>query len=177
MGCNSTVHDWITSCDEDVAISPPPADSEEVDLAERHEVGCWSHLRRKFWEAAITKDPVAREGLARISRIFELDRSWKKKSAAGTKSLRDVHLRPHTDAFFAWVDVEYERVRDQRGFLRTALGYAHRQRGPLTRSTMADSNSTTTPPSVSCGVSPSAGRAGCSSAATTTRKRPALCSR
>jgi len=87
----------------------------------------------KFWEAAITKDVVAREALARIMRIFDLDRSWRKQPAAEIKSLREIHLRPHTDAFFAWVEVEYERVRDQRGLLRTALGYAHRQRGPLTR--------------------------------------------
>jgi hypothetical protein len=40
----------------------------------------------------------------------------------------------HTDAFFAWIADEYERVKHQRGLLRTALGYAHRQRGPLTRS-------------------------------------------
>lgn len=112
---------------------PPPEDDGEVDLAERHEVGCWSHARRKFWEAAITKDPIAREGLARIGRIFELDRSWRKKPPDEIKSLRDLHLRAHTNAFFAWVAAEYERVRGQRGLLRTALGYAHRQQGPLTR--------------------------------------------
>ena len=112
---------------------PPPDDDAEADLAERHEVGCWSHARRKFWEAAITKDPVAREGLARIGRIFELDRSWRKNPPDEIKSLRDLHLRAHTDTFFAWVAAEYERVRDQRGLLRTALGYAHRQQAPLTR--------------------------------------------
>ncbi len=111
----------------------PPPDDGTVDDAVRHEVGCWAHGRRKFWEAAITKDVVAREALARIMRIFDLDRSWRKQPAAEIKSLREIHLRPHTDAFFAWVEAEYERVRDQRGLLRTALGYAHRQRGPLTR--------------------------------------------
>lgn len=116
-----------------VAQRPPPDDDAEADLAERLEVGCWAHARRKFWEAAMTKDPIAREGLARIGRIFALDRSWKKRSAVEIKALRDEHLRAHTDAFFTWVDAEYERVRNQRGFLRTALGYAHRQRGPLTR--------------------------------------------
>ncbi len=119
----------------DLLFRPPEqrqaADDSDPDLAVRHEVGCWAHARRKFWEAAITKDMVAREGLARIARIFALDRSWRGKPAGEIKSLREVHLRPHTDAFFAWVDVEYERVRDQRGLLRTALGYAHRQRGPL----------------------------------------------
>jgi transposase len=111
----------------------PPPDDGELDTAVRHEVGCWAHLRRKLWEAAITKAAVAREGLARIMRIFALDRAWRGKPPVEIKSLREVHLRPHTDAFFAWAETEYERVRDQRGLLRTALGYAVRQRGPLTR--------------------------------------------
>jgi transposase len=111
----------------------PPPDDGEADLAVRHEVGCWAHARRKFWEAAITKDAVAREGLARIARIFELDRSWRGRPPDEIRALREAHLRAHTDAFFTWVDTEYERVRGQRGFLRTALGYAHRQREPLVR--------------------------------------------
>lgn len=112
----------------------PPPDDGEPDLAERKEVGCWSHARRKLWETAITsKDPVAREGVLRIQRIFDLDRTWRGKPPGEIRSLRELHLRPHTDAFFAWVAVEYERVKGQRGMLRSALGYAHRQRGPLTR--------------------------------------------
>jgi transposase len=121
----------------DILFRPPeqrgPPDDADVDRAVRHEVGCWSHLRTKFWEAAITKDVVAREGLARIRRIFEHDRSWRDRPPVEIKALRDLHLRPHVDAFFAWVAVEYEKVKARRGFLRTALGYAQRQQGPLTR--------------------------------------------
>jgi transposase len=122
----------------DLLYRPPQErvriDDYEPDRAVRHEVGCWSHLRTKAWEVAITsKDPVAREMLARIMRIFELDRSWKKKPHAEIKALRDLHLRPHIDSFFAFVEAEYERVKDQRGLLRSALGYAVRQRGALTR--------------------------------------------
>ena len=122
----------------DFLFRPPeervPLDDHDVDLAVRHELGCWSHCRTKMWEAAITtKDVVAREGLARIRRIFELDRAWRHRPPAEIKALRDEHLRPHVDAFFNWVDVEYDKVKFQRGFLRTALGYAHRQQGPLTR--------------------------------------------
>jgi transposase len=119
----------------DLLFRPPeqrPA-PDDKDPALRQEVGCYAHLRRKLWEAAITKDVVAREGLARIMRIFALDRDWRGKSPDEIKSLRELHLRPHTDAFFTWAEAEYERVRDQRGLLRTALGYAVRQRGPLTR--------------------------------------------
>lgn len=109
-------------------------DDYEPDLMVRHEVGCWSHVRTKAWEVAITtKDPVAREMLARIMRIFDLDRSWKKKPHAEIKALRELHLRPHVDAFFTFVEAEYERIKDQRGLLRSALGYAVRQRGALTR--------------------------------------------
>jgi transposase len=109
-------------------------DDGEPDLAVRREVACWSHLRTKWWEAAIvTKDVVAREGLARLARIFALDRSWKDRPHPEVKALREQHLRPHVDAFFAFVDEHYERLRDQRGLLRTALGYAHRQHAALTR--------------------------------------------
>ena len=62
------------------AAERPPLDDGEPDLDERHEVGCWSHCRRKVWELAITsKDPVAREAVLRIKRIFDLDRSWRGK--------------------------------------------------------------------------------------------------
>lgn len=106
----------------------------EPDRAVRHEVGCWSHLRTKAWEVAITsKNPIAREMLARIMRMFALDRGWKKLPHPEIKALRELHLRPHVDAFFAFVEAEYERVKDQRGLLRSALGYAVRQRGALTR--------------------------------------------
>ena len=58
---------------------------EAVDEGDKppDEVGCWSHARRRMWEAAVTvKDPEAREGLLRIRAIassapidrFRLDR-------------------------------------------------------------------------------------------------------
>jgi transposase len=112
---------------------PPPEDG-EPDLGERHEVGCWAHCRRKFWEAAITtKDPIAREAVVRIKRIFEFDRAFRGRPPGEIKSLRERHVRPHTDAFFDWVAEHYAQVKERRGLLRSALGYAHRQSGPLTR--------------------------------------------
>lgn len=77
------------------------------------------------------KNVVAREGLARISRIFELDAAWAGRPSNDVKALRDRHLRPHVDAFFVWAEIEYEKVRNQRGILRRALGYLVRQRDAL----------------------------------------------
>jgi hypothetical protein len=112
---------------------PDPELFDDADDAVRREVGCWSHARRGFWEATVAKSAVAREGLARIGRIFELDATWKGKPPSEILRLRQAHLRPHLEAFFAWAEQEYSRVRDQRGLVRSALGYAVRQKQPLMR--------------------------------------------
>ncbi|HEY3746189.1 MAG TPA: IS66 family transposase [Gemmatimonadaceae bacterium] len=112
---------------------PEPELFDDVDTAVRREVGCWSHCRRGFWEATAAKSAVAREGLARIGRIFEFDASFRGKPPSEILRLRQTHLRPHLEAFFVWSEHEYARVRDQRGLLRSALGYAVRQKVPLMR--------------------------------------------
>lgn len=120
----------------DALFRPPgPKDSdEERERPRPSEVGCWSHCRRGFWEAAITtKDPLALEGLLRIRKIFELDATWKKKPPKEIQRLRNLHLRPHMEAFFTWAAAQYELVRERRCPLRSAVGYAVRQREPLMR--------------------------------------------
>lgn len=111
-----------------------PEDAPAGDTnASCHEIGCMSHTRRKFWEATVAKDVVAREGLARINRIFEIDRGFKGKPPSEIKRLRDIHLRPHMQAFFAWADEQYKLVINERGLLRSALGYSVRQKDALMR--------------------------------------------
>lgn len=110
-----------------------PPDGEEPDNGVRVEVGCWSHGRRKFWEAAIAKCSVGREALYRIRQFFGLEEQWRGRAPAQIQRLRDQHLRPLMLAFFAWVAVQYELVRDQRGLLRSALGYVLRQQRALMR--------------------------------------------
>lgn len=108
---------------------PPPEEEAEV----RQEVGCWSHCRRKFWEATCAKSEVAREGLARIGRIFDFEDVWRADSPETILRLRRQYLRPQLEAFFAWAEAQYELVREQRGLLRSALGYAVRQKEALMR--------------------------------------------
>jgi transposase len=106
---------------------------QEVPDGERHEVGCWSHCRSKFWEATWAKSEVAREGIVRIGRIFEVDAGFRDKAPAQIAPLRNKHLRPHLEAFFVWAEGQYALVKDQRGPLRSALGYAVRQKDALMR--------------------------------------------
>jgi transposase len=109
------------------------SDDIQPDGCSRKEVGCWVHCRRRHWEAAVAKSAVGREGLARIERIFELDASWRTQPPAEIKRLRDLHLRPHIESFFAWVDEQRPLFKDQRGYTRTALEYTHNQREALLR--------------------------------------------
>jgi hypothetical protein len=119
----------------DVLYRPPekPEDDPENTSNVCREVACYAHLRRKFWEAALAKEKLGREGLARLGRIFDLEASWRKKPPAEIHRLRNAHLRPHADDFFAWAESQYETVRHQRGLLRSAFGYAVRQKEALLR--------------------------------------------
>lgn len=105
----------------------------EHDGCSRTEVGCWFHCRKRFWEAAVSKYPVGREGLMRIGRIFELDAAWAKKPPSEIKRLRLLHLKPHVDSFFDWVEQQRPTFKDERGYVRTALEYAYNQRHALVR--------------------------------------------
>ena len=111
----------------DVLFQKPTPDEE----ADRTEVGCWSHCRRGFWEATMAKSAVAREGLARIGRMFDLEEAWRSDPPEVILRLRQAHLRPHMEEFFRWEELEFEKVKDQRGMLRSALGYARRQQTAL----------------------------------------------
>ncbi len=116
----------------DVLFRPPEKPPDD-DAPAKQEIGCWSHCRRKFWEATCTKSEPAREGLARIGHIFALEDAWRKDPPETIHRMRNAHLRPHLEAFFVWALVEYEKVRDQRGLLRSAFGYAVRQKDALMR--------------------------------------------
>jgi transposase len=115
------------------ALFRPPDTPSDGELVVPTEVGCWSHARRKFWEATVAKNVIAREGLARIARLFALERKWKRRPAADIKALRMEFARPHLEAFFAWADDEHRKVIGERGLLRTALGYVVRQKPALLR--------------------------------------------
>ncbi|MGI8496846.1 MAG: IS66 family transposase [Solirubrobacterales bacterium] len=120
----------------DILFRPPPEDPPDdgsADRAERIEVGCAAHARRRLWEATIAKSAVAREGLARFNRIFALERKWKDVPPVEKKALRQAHARPHLEAFFSWAEIEFANVKDQRGLLRTALGYCVRHKTALMR--------------------------------------------
>jgi transposase len=116
------------------ADAEEPGKSEQAPSELPKEVGCWAHARRKFYEAAITtKDPRAQQALLRIRMLFEKEAEWQKLAPDRRGALRASILKPWLDDFFAWAEPCYQQVKDARGTLATAFGYATRQRGPLSQ--------------------------------------------
>jgi transposase/uncharacterized coiled-coil protein SlyX len=96
------------------------------------EVGCFSHARRKYWEAAVCKHPLGLQGVRLIDAIFDADRPLAKLAPAERKLRRDAEVRPLVDAFFTWAAAEQAKL-DGRGLVATALGYSLRQESALRR--------------------------------------------
>lgn len=116
----------------DILYRPPP--TADDDTAVNKEVGCMAHCRRRYWEAAIAlKSPVAREGLYRIRRLYQMEAQWTGCTPEERHRLRNLHLRPELAAFFAWAKSGYDTEEKRRGLLRSALGYTVRQEAALTR--------------------------------------------
>jgi transposase len=112
--------------------APPNPDVDERKPAT--EVACWSHARRKFWEAAIaTKSAVAREAVYRIRRIYQNEESWREKPPDELARLRRLYTHPELASFFEWAATEHDKVKAERGLLRTAFGYVLRQKDALMR--------------------------------------------
>lgn len=97
------------------------------------EVACWSHVRRRFWEAAVSGFDVGREGLLRIRHLYQLDQGWSDLPPAARLQKRRTVLAPLVDEFFEWVRAQDDLTSKTRGLVNKALGYADRQERALRR--------------------------------------------
>ena len=97
-------------------------------------VGCYAHLRRKFFDAipvnkeAGGKALPAEVGVDYCNQLFRLERLYKGKSAAELKTLRIENEKPIVDNFYRWVNGLHP-VRGSK--LATAVTYAKNQRASL----------------------------------------------
>jgi len=95
-------------------------------------VGCFAHLRRYFFEAAICRYPVGLRGLMRIRAIYAADEAMSRAPPAERQTLREQHLRPLVTGFFDWARGE-RAVAQGRNLATKALGYAINQEAELLR--------------------------------------------
>ena len=112
----------------DILDRGPPKDTDDgVSL-----VGCWAHCRRYFFEAAVCRYPVGVQGLMRIRAIYAADDAFRALPPAKRKPMRDQHLRPLIEGFFAWVK-QARTTAQGRNLATKALGYALNQEMELSR--------------------------------------------
>jgi transposase len=95
-------------------------------------VGCWAHLRRYFFEAAICKYAVGVEGLIRIRAIYTADNALAHLPPIDRTRAREATVVPLVDAFFEWVRGA-ARTTPGRNLATKALGYAANQEQELRR--------------------------------------------
>jgi hypothetical protein len=75
------------------------------------EVGCWAHVRRKFFEAKSVAPRLAHEALARIGELYAVEREAQQRelTADEIRDVRQSESLPRLAALHAWL----ERARDE----------------------------------------------------------------
>jgi transposase len=92
---------------------------------------CWAHTRRKLFEAQQAEPQAAASGLDLIGALYAVEERIREQKLAAAKKLdyRLMHAKPIVDAFFAWINAQFER----QGLLPSnpltkALAYARSRR-------------------------------------------------
>lgn len=113
-------------------VAPMGADEPDAQAPPPIEVGCFSHARRKYWEAAICRHPLGLQGVLLIDPIFAADRKLAELPPSQRKMRREETVRPLVDKFFDWARAEYAKL-EGRSLIATALGYSVRHEQALRR--------------------------------------------
>jgi len=96
------------------------------------EVGCWAHCRRYYFQSLSTDPERAREALAYIQGLFQIERSLATTPRKKKQVVRDEKSRPLVEGFFAWCDAQVGQVLDDTPIAK-AVQYARNQRAALER--------------------------------------------
>lgn len=98
-------------------------------------LGCMSHCRRKFFEAAkVSKKGLglASEAIEMIRKLYEIEDTIKEKSIEERYQIRQAESKPALDEFRNWLSDNLGKVPPQSQ-LGMALNYAHNEWTYLTR--------------------------------------------
>ncbi len=92
---------------------------------------CWAHMRRGFFEAQPIEPEASGEALEQIRALYAVEAEIRECKLAGDDKRvhRLLHAKPIVDAFFDWINRQFER----QGLLPSnpltkALAYAHERR-------------------------------------------------
>lgn len=104
-------------------------------------VGCWSHARRYFYNAALSGDELSQLGLSWINAAFKIEKEIRtqdlgtsKDDCQKRKEIRQRHSKPLMDELFAWAEsLKSYPPRSPRSKLMKAVNYLLHQRVELLR--------------------------------------------
>jgi hypothetical protein len=86
------------------------------------EVACWSHARRKFYDARGSAPGVAHAAMAWIARLYEVESLAKELDAAQRCALRQQRSRPLLASLHPWL-IEQRSATLPKSPIATAIGY------------------------------------------------------
>src|SRR5690606_35551413 len=80
------------------------------------EAACWAHVRRKFYEVHQAQaSPLAAEALARIARLYAIERRIHGELPALRRQVRQAETRPLLSAFSIWLDAASRQISRKSG--------------------------------------------------------------
>ena len=91
-------------------------------------VGCWAHVRRKFFEIPGTNGQ-AKKAVNYCDQIFSFEKTIKDLSPVERQKQRQLIIKPVIEEFFEWLESFYV----MKGKLQTAVTYALNQKRELLR--------------------------------------------
>lgn len=100
----------------------------------RTRVGCWAHVRRKFYEAR-TSVPEADEAIGLVARLYRVEYEAAERDLLGSDAhrlLRQTHSRPLVDDFEKWL-AEQAGLHPPKSKMGEAIKYASKQMKHLRR--------------------------------------------
>jgi transposase len=97
------------------------------------ELACWAHVRRKWFDQhAASGSAIAAEAVARIGRLYRIEREAAAMTVEDRLAYRQRHAKPLLDALKVWLDDLQHTVMGQSGTAR-ALAYTLRRWEALKR--------------------------------------------
>lgn len=97
------------------------------------ELGCWAHVRRKFFDLyQANESPMAQEALMRIGRLYEIEQQGRELDHDARRQLRAQHSLPELKALHEWLRTTRARTANGGGSAK-ALDYALKRWSSLIR--------------------------------------------
>ena len=77
---------------------------------------CWAHTRRKFYELhEATGSPIAAEAPRRISELYSIEKTIRRRTAKERQTVRNAQCRPLVEAMKPWLEMELGRIPGRGG--------------------------------------------------------------